>query len=193
MRQPFLPRAALAIFLCLGFAGAHAQTFYSLEYEANEKRATHHSNMFTAATLGYKAEDGNEYSVKGGIGYHSFGHGLPSEFIEVQAKTYFLVTDRAQPYAALGIGDFSKRAGNFGYLFATAGVKLPMTASTLVDFGSTWIGADDVDRIYYITRLYATFAFGLTPHDWISVRASHCVGVRAVEQDSLRLMYTRFF
>lgn len=193
MRPSFLPRAALAIFLCLGFAGAHAQAFFSLEHESNEKRATHQSSIFAAATLGYKAEDGNEYSVKGGISQHSLGHGVPSEFIEVQAKTYFLVTDRAQPYAALGIGDFYKRAGNFEYIFVTAGVKLPMTALSLVDFGSTWLSADDVDRTVYFTRLYATLAFGLTPRDWISVRASRCVGVQAVEQDSLRLMYTRFF
>ncbi len=193
MRQPFLLRAALALLLCLGFAGARAQNFYSLEYEANEKRANHQSNMFAAATLGYKAADGNEYSVKAGFSQPSFTHGVSSEILEAQAKTYFLVTDRRQPYAALGVGERFKSAGNFEYVFVTAGIKLPTTEMSLLDFGSTWTSAGDVDRTYYITRLYATFSFGLTPSDWISVRASRCVGVQAVEQDSLRLMYTRFF
>ncbi len=181
------------MFLCLGFACAHAQTFYSLEYEANEKRVSHQSNRFAAVSFGYKAEDGNEYSVKAGFSQPSLGHGVPSEILEAQAKTYFLVTDRAQPYAALGVGERFKTAGNFEYVFVTAGVKFPTTELSLWDFGSTWTSAGDADRTYYITRLYATFSFGLTPHDWISVRASRCVGVQAVQQDSLRLMYTRFF
>lgn len=193
MRQPFLPRAALALFLCLGCAGAQAQFFYSLEYEANDKPAGRPSNMSAANTLGYKAENGNEYSVKAGISQHTFGHGDRSEFIEAQARVYFLETEQALPYAAVGVGERLRSSGHSGYRYLTAGVKLPTTQWSLLDLGSTWTSADDVDRTYYITRLYATFSFGLTPNDWISVRASRCVGVEAVEQDSLRLMYTRFF
>lgn len=193
MRRRFLPRIAPALLICICSAGAHAQTFFSVEYESIKRRASGLSVMSTGATVGYKAASGNEYSFKAAYTQPTPSHGEHTEAVEVAAKTYFIDTERIATYATLGIGERFKAAGHFGYTFLSTGIKLHTTRMSLIDLGTTWTSLGDVDRTYYLTRLYASFSYGLTEYDWISLRASRVVGVAAIEQDALRLMYTRFF
>ena len=172
MRHTVLPAALLAA----AVASSHAAPFIGIEYSAEEKRATGQSGISAAASLGYKAADQAEYSVKAGFSQHALGHGEAAESVEAQVQKPFFATAAWFPYAAAGVG-----------------VNVRLTARSSLDVGSHSVNAFDPARKLYSTRFHTAMSWRVGGADSIGLRYSKSYGMTAQEKDAWRVAYTHSF
>ncbi len=189
MRHTVLPAALLAA----AVASSHAAPFIGIEYSAEEKRATGQSGMSAAASLGYKAADQAEYSVKAGFSQHALGHGEAAESVEAQVKKPFFATAAWFPYAAAGVGEKFSAADHYSYYFVDAGMNVRLTARSSLDVGSHSVNAFDPARKLYSTRFHTAMSWRVGGADSIGLRYSKSYGMTAQEKDAWRVAYTHSF
>ncbi len=189
MRHTVLP----AVLFAAAVASSHAGPFVGVEYSSEEKRANGQSVVAAAATLGYKAADLAEYSVKAGISQRALGQGEASESFEAQVKKPFFATSAYAPYAAAGLGERLSAADHFSYYFVDAGMNVPLTATSVLDLGSHSVNAFNAARKLYTTRLHTALSWRVGPSDSLGLRYSKSYGVAAQEKNGWRVAYTHSF
>lgn len=189
MRHTLVPAALLAV----AVASAHAGPFFGIEYSAEEKRASGQAGMSAATTLGYKADDRTEYSVKAGLSQHTLGHGEAAESFEAQVKRPFEFDAAVVPYAAAGLGEKLSAADCFSYYFVDAGMNVPLTPKSALDIGSHSVNAFDPARKVYSTRLHTALSWRVGASDSFGLRFSRSYGVKSQEKDAWRVAYTHSF
>ncbi len=134
------------------------------------------ANQYVAAniTIGVKAANKVEYSIKSGISLKdaaSGGSDSISSNIEGKIKKSYDIGTFFTPYVAFRLGQKIKSdATSFTHYAFDAGLKIPMTTSTALDVGVRHRDAFDSDEQFKSFRVHTTLLWDVNPSNTLGLR-----------------------
>ena len=133
------------------------------------------SNEYIAAniTIGVKAPNKVEYSIKSGISIKDAASGSNSisSNIEGKIKKSYDIGTFFTPYVALRLGQkINYNTTSFTHYAFDAGMKIPMTTSTALDVGVRHRDAFDSDEKFKSFRVHTTLLWDINPSNTVGLR-----------------------
>ncbi len=156
------------------------------------------ANEYIAAniTIGVKAPNKVEYSVKSGISLKDVPNSTSdtmSANIEGKIKKSYDIGMFFTPYVAVRLGQkINYNTTSFTHYAFDAGLKIPMSSTTAIDVGVRHRDAFDASQHFKSFRLHSTMLWDLSPSNTLGLRftksyATHAGAATTEERETWRL------
>ncbi len=156
------------------------------------------ANEYVAAniTIGVKAPNKVEYSVKSGISLKDVPNSTNDSVsgnIEAKIKKSYDIGTFFTPYMALRLGQkINSNTTSFTHYAVDAGLKIPMTSTTALDVGVRHRDAFDASQHFKSFRLHSTLLWDLSPSNTLGLRftksyATYAGAATTEERETWRL------
>ena len=198
-----MKKILLGAMLTLSAISAQAQLkpFVSFDYADEEKRSTGSKNAAVNMTIGVKAPNKWEYSIKAGYsdpaspGTSSSSQNTQN--VELKVKKSFETGFGVYPYVAVRLGQkfTAANAVNVKHYAVDLGLKVPVGAGFAVDVGSRYRNAFNQDAVdpFDSVRYHATLLYDFNENNTVGLRDAQSNGATAESKNSVRAHYTYNF
>ena len=193
----------LGTMLALSAISAQAQLkpFVSFDYANEERRSDSVKNAAVNMTVGVKAPNKWEYSIKAGYSDPAAPGTASSsqntQNVELKVKKSFETGLGVLPYVAVRLGQkfTSANAVNIKHYAVDLGLKVPLGAGFAVDVGSRYRNAfhqDSVDAFDSV-RYHATLLYDFNENHGVGLRYAQSHGADKESKNAVRAHYTYNF
>ncbi len=191
-----MKKILLGAMLALSGISAQAQLkpFVSFDYADEEKRSTGSKNAAVNMTIGVKAPNKWEYSIK--AGYADPASGSNTQNVELKVKKSFETSYGVLPYVAVRLGQkFTTTSTNLQHYAVDLGLKVPLGKGFAVDVGTRYRNAlkEDPAQLFDSVRYHATLLYDLNENHGVGLRYAQSNGADAESKNSVRAHYTYNF
>jgi len=145
-------------------------------------------------TIGVKAPEKLEYSVKAGVSLkNTSSSDTTSNNIELKIKKSFDVGMFFIPYVGLRLGEkLNYNTTHFTHYAVDAGAKIPLSTGLALDIGYRYRNAFESSQDYRSNRYHAMFLYDVDQHNTLGLRyASSYAHSGTEDRDSWRVHYQR--
>jgi opacity protein-like surface antigen len=183
-----------ALLMLSGAALAGDYKPYVVLDSSTEKDSLANEYISANVTVGVKAPEKLEYSVKAGISLkNTSSTDTISNNIELKIKKSFDVGMLFIPYVGLRLGEkLNYNSTHFTHYSVDAGAKIPLSTSLALDVGYRYRNAFDSSQNYRSNRYHAMFLYDVDQHNTVGLRyASSFANSDTEDRDSWRVHYQR--
>jgi hypothetical protein len=180
-------------------AQAQLKPFVSFDYADEEKRSDGSKNAAVNMTIGVKAPNKWEYSVKAGYSDPAdpSSSKVNTQNVELKVKKSFETGFGVYPYVAVRLGQkFTKSNGlNIKHYAVDLGLKIPLGMGFAVDVGSRYRNAFHQDAVdpFDSVRYHATLLYDFDENHTVGLRYARSQGAVDESKNSVRAHYTYNF
>ncbi len=184
-------------------AQAQLKPFVSFDYADEEKRSTGSKNAAVNMTIGVKAPNKWEYSVKAGYSDPAdpSSSKVNTQNVELKVKKSFETGFGVYPYVAVRLGQkFNDQtqavtAKNTKHYAVDLGLKVPLGMGFAVDVGSRYRNAFHQDAVdpFDSVRYHATLLYDFNENHTVGLRYARSQGAVEESKNSVRAHYTYNF
>jgi hypothetical protein len=182
-------------------AQAQLKPFVSFDYADEEKRSDGSKNAAVNMTIGVKAPNKWEYSIKAGYSDQASpgtsSSSQNTQNVELKIKKSFETGLGVYPYFAVRFGQkfTAANAVNIKHYAVDLGLKVPVGAGFAVDVGSRYRNAFNQDSVepFDSVRYHATLLYDFNENHGVGLRYAQSHGASAESKNSVRANYTYNF
>ncbi len=198
-----MKKILLGAMLALSAISAQAQLkpFVSFDYADEEKRSTGSKNAAINMTIGVKAPNKWEYSIKAGYsdpaspGTSSSSQNTQN--VELKVKKSFETGFGVYPYVSVRLGQkfTAANAVNIKHYAVDLGLKVPVGAGFAVDVGTRYRNAFNENSVpaFDSVRYHATLLYDFNENHGVGLRYAQSHGAVDESKNSVRAHYTYNF
>lgn len=181
--------------LCSLTAQAQLKPFFSVDYADEEKRSTGAKNAAVNITVGIKAPNRWEYSIKGGYSDPA-ADTSNSQNVEAKIKKSFDIGSPLLPYIGLRVGQKTQTPSTPNHIThysVDLGVKIPVAYGFAVDVGSRYRNSFDTADNFNSVRHHVTVLYDFNENNTVGLRFTQSHGVDAESKNTWRAHYAYTF
>jgi hypothetical protein len=185
--------AILAV--CSLSAQAQLKPFVSFDYADEEKRSTGAKNTGVNVTIGIKAPNKWEYSIKAGYSDPAAGTSN-SQNVEAKIKKSFDIGAPVLPYIGLRVGQKTQKPSTPNHIVHYAvdlGIKIPIANGFALDVGSRYRNSFDTADNFNSVRHHTTLLYDFNANNTIGLRYTQSHGADAESKNTWRIHYSYTF
>lgn len=175
-------------------AQAQLKPFVGIDYADEEKRSSGAKNAAVNMTVGVKAPNKWEYSIK--AGYSDPVSGSNTQNVEIKIKKSFETGLGVTPYASVRFGQkFTTTSTNIQHYALDLGLKVPVGKGFAVDIGTRYRNAfnEDASQPFNSVRYHATLLYDFNENHGVGLRYAQSHGADAESKNAVRAHYTYNF
>lgn len=182
-------------------AQAQLKPFVSFDYAEEEKRSSGSKNAAVNMTVGVKAPNKWEYSIKAGYSDPADPDSskVNTQNVELKIKKSFETGLGVQPYVAVRLGqkfnDQTTTAKNTKHYAVDLGLKVPLGMGFALDVGSRYRNAFHENHVpeFDSVRHHTTLLYDFNENHTVGLRYAQSHGADAESKNSVRAHYTHNF
>jgi len=197
-----MKKILIGALLTLSAVSAQAQLkpFVSFDYADEEKRSSGSKNAAVNMTIGVKAPNKWEYSIKAGYadpatpGTSSSSQNTQN--VELKVKKSFETGMGFYPYVSVRLGQkFTTTSKNIQHYAVDLGLKVPLGNGFAADLGTRYRNAfkEDPTQLFDSVRYHATLLYDFNENHGVGLRYAQSHGADAESKNSVRAHYTYNF
>lgn len=176
-------------------AQAQLKPFVGVDYADEEKRSSGSKNAAVNVTVGIKAPNKWEYSVKAGYSDPAAGTSN-SQNVELKIKKSFDVGSPIMPYVSVRLGQKSQAPSSPDHINHYAldlGLKVPMGKGFAMDVGTRYRNSFESTDNFNSVRYHATLLYDFDDSNTVGLRFTQSHGADAESKNTWRAHYTHTF
>jgi hypothetical protein len=184
-------------------AQAQLKPFVSFDYADEEKRSSGSKNAAVNMTVGVKAPNKWEYSIKAGYADPATpgtsSSSLNTQNVELKVKKSFETGMGFYPYVSVRVGqkfnDQTTIAKNTKHYAVDIGLKVPLGMGFAADVGSRYRNAFNEDQVpaFDSVRHHAMLLYDFIENHTVGLRYARSHGALDESKNSVRAQYTYNF
>ncbi len=197
-----MKKILLCALLTLSAVSAQAQLkpFVSFDYADEEKRSSGKKNAAVNMTIGVKAPNKWEYSIKAGYADPATpgtsSSSLNTQNVELKVKKSFETGMGFYPYVSVRLGQkFTTTSKNLQHYAVDLGLKVPVGKGFAVDLGTRYRNAlnEDPTQLFDSVRHHAMLLYDFNENHTVGLRYARSHGAVDESKNSVRAQYTYNF
>ena len=176
-------------------AQAQLKPFVSFDYSDEEKRSTGAKNAGVNVTIGIKAPNKWEYSIKAGYSDPAAGTSN-SQNVEAKIKKSFDIGAPVIPYIGLRVGQKTQipsTPNRIVHYAVDLGIKIPIAHGFALDVGSRYRNSFESSDNFDSVRHHATLLYDFNENNTVGLRYTQSHGADAESKNAWRVHYTYTF
>ncbi len=176
-------------------AQAQLKPFVGIDYADEEKRSSGSKNAAVNVTVGIKAPNKWEYSIKAGYSDPAAGTSN-SQNVEAKIKKSFDIGSPISPYISVRLGQKTQLPSSPDHIVHYAvdlGLKVPMGKGFALDVGTRYRNSLDSSDNFNSVRYHTTLLYDFNENNTVGLRFTQSHGADAESKNTWRAHYTYTF